>query len=521
MRISPFRFYIYFLLALSMTGCKISGKISDSSNNGVEGVTLTLSGPENKITTTGTDGTYTFSVSENGTYTITPSMAGQTFTPNSLTKVMSGSAINGVNFELLSSNKPSTLWMDTWQNEDIQLEGYIIDNTLVGSECKILNNIPNEFKLDCSNIPDGKKYGSLKHTMGCFNPDPDFGGRQHWPNDCLDADPVNSLLYFHGEDPVNDDRWDGGFAIVSKQSFNKNKYISAEIVARAYCSGANNEDYCFMGLTLFNGECDYREIAFHSLKNTDTMKLYRWLDDNSVAPGGAVIQADVEQNEYYKIRLDYFPESQKWVYYVNDIVKYIENITDDKLLNDPHVGLFFAGFNAYVEGDVAALKVWNAAYLDQSQPYRQDGNAATIDRWYAQSVFMGTNVANVTKVNLFLIEGYKYVIAAYTDFNNTPSILINEISAMATYNSDTTLKNENGVYVADKTGFQDVPLWVPSRYNKFWIVIKGVNNNPVDFGTSSPGTNYYSGDYKVSNNRGGSWAYSDQRDLYFKTYERK
>jgi hypothetical protein len=60
----------------------ISGQVT-LSGNGLNGVTMTLSGSQKGTTTTSGSGNYGFNVQTGGTYTVTPSLAGFTFSPPS------------------------------------------------------------------------------------------------------------------------------------------------------------------------------------------------------------------------------------------------------------------------------------------------------------------------------------------------------------------------------------------------------------------------------------------------------
>jgi hypothetical protein len=64
-------------------GYSIGGKIT-LSGAGLSGVTVTLSGSQNATTTTDSSGNYSFSVLGGGSYTVTPSPVGYTFTPANL-----------------------------------------------------------------------------------------------------------------------------------------------------------------------------------------------------------------------------------------------------------------------------------------------------------------------------------------------------------------------------------------------------------------------------------------------------
>jgi uncharacterized repeat protein (TIGR01451 family) len=64
----------------------ISGRATDGSNNGINSVTVTLSGSQAGSTTTDTNGNYSFAgLTSGGSYTVTPSKSGLGFTPPSQT----------------------------------------------------------------------------------------------------------------------------------------------------------------------------------------------------------------------------------------------------------------------------------------------------------------------------------------------------------------------------------------------------------------------------------------------------
>lgn len=74
----------------------ISGNVSGSI---LAGVTITLTGTATASTTTGADGSYSFTGLQNGSYNLTPSASGYTFTPAALTSVtVNGANVTGQNF---------------------------------------------------------------------------------------------------------------------------------------------------------------------------------------------------------------------------------------------------------------------------------------------------------------------------------------------------------------------------------------------------------------------------------------
>lgn len=72
------------------TTFSISGVLSGSK---LQGVTITLSGSGTRTAITDTSGNYSFISLANGTYIVTPSHAGYTFTPSSTTVTISGANV--------------------------------------------------------------------------------------------------------------------------------------------------------------------------------------------------------------------------------------------------------------------------------------------------------------------------------------------------------------------------------------------------------------------------------------------
>lgn len=93
---------INFTAAASGASYSISGSIT-LSGTALNGVAVALSGPAVANFTTNTSGTYTFSGLANGTYTVTPSLAGDTFTPANQSVTVSSANQTGVNFTAVAT----------------------------------------------------------------------------------------------------------------------------------------------------------------------------------------------------------------------------------------------------------------------------------------------------------------------------------------------------------------------------------------------------------------------------------
>lgn len=84
-----------FTAAVALPTYSISGTVSGNVSGGV---TMTLTGAANATTVTASNGTYTFPGLANGTYTVTPSAAGNTFTPGSILVTVNNASITVANF---------------------------------------------------------------------------------------------------------------------------------------------------------------------------------------------------------------------------------------------------------------------------------------------------------------------------------------------------------------------------------------------------------------------------------------
>jgi streptogramin lyase len=82
---------------ISTVTYSISGTVT-SGGNALTGVTMTLGGAASATTATDTSGNYSFAGLANATYTVTPSLTGNTFSPTSITVTVNNGDITGQNF---------------------------------------------------------------------------------------------------------------------------------------------------------------------------------------------------------------------------------------------------------------------------------------------------------------------------------------------------------------------------------------------------------------------------------------
>jgi hypothetical protein len=81
-----------------LTTFGISGRVQSQNGNPIPNVTMTLSGAATRTTTTDANGNYSFTGFNDGTFTVTPSKTGFTFTPVNRTVTINNADVTGVNF---------------------------------------------------------------------------------------------------------------------------------------------------------------------------------------------------------------------------------------------------------------------------------------------------------------------------------------------------------------------------------------------------------------------------------------
>ena len=99
----------------------ISGTVT-LSGSGLSDVTMTLSGSGSGTTTTDSSGNYSFTELSNGTYTITPTKSGYTFTPTTLSVTISGANQTGKNFTASQGGTCET-WADVIEKYTAYVSG--------------------------------------------------------------------------------------------------------------------------------------------------------------------------------------------------------------------------------------------------------------------------------------------------------------------------------------------------------------------------------------------------------------
>jgi hypothetical protein len=107
----------------------ISGTISPAA--GGAGATVTLSGATSATTTANSSGNYTFNGLSNGTYAVTPSLTGYTFSPNVQSATVNGANVTGLNFTATAQQPQAHSVALTWNPSTSVVAGYNVYRTTV------------------------------------------------------------------------------------------------------------------------------------------------------------------------------------------------------------------------------------------------------------------------------------------------------------------------------------------------------------------------------------------------------
>ncbi len=119
-----------FTATATVATYSISGMVT-SSSAGLTGVTITLSGAGSGSATTDSSGDYTITGVANGSYTVTPSRSGYTFSPASTSVTVSGANQTGENFTATATSVGGGTWTllklpDTGQTTCYDAAGTVI-----------------------------------------------------------------------------------------------------------------------------------------------------------------------------------------------------------------------------------------------------------------------------------------------------------------------------------------------------------------------------------------------------------
>jgi hypothetical protein len=133
----------------------ISGTISPSS--GGSGSTLTLSGPTAGSTTADGSGNYSFTGLANGTYVVSPTHSGYTFSPSLQTVTINGTNATGVNFTATQTSNSVAL---SWIASVSVVSGYNVYRGITngGPYTKINSSLITTLSYTDSSVSSGNTY---------------------------------------------------------------------------------------------------------------------------------------------------------------------------------------------------------------------------------------------------------------------------------------------------------------------------------------------------------------------------
>jgi hypothetical protein len=100
----------------------ISGTVTPKASGA--GVAMLLTGPTGATATTDASGNYSFPSLPNGTYTVTPSKSGLTFSPTSFSETVSGANKPGVNFVAAAGSSQASSVGLSWTASTSTVSGY-------------------------------------------------------------------------------------------------------------------------------------------------------------------------------------------------------------------------------------------------------------------------------------------------------------------------------------------------------------------------------------------------------------
>jgi Big-like domain-containing protein/ASPM-SPD-2-Hydin domain-containing protein/carboxypeptidase family protein len=153
----------------------ISGTLSPSAS--ASGANVSLTGAASATTTADSSGRYTFAGLGNGSYTITPTKSGITFTPASQSIIISGSSITGINFSVALGqlSAPASIAFGSIAVGNSGSQSLTIQNTgNAGVSISKINVTGSAFALNGVNLPVTVGAGQSVTYSAQFTPA--FGG---------------------------------------------------------------------------------------------------------------------------------------------------------------------------------------------------------------------------------------------------------------------------------------------------------------------------------------------------------
>jgi hypothetical protein len=163
-----------FSAPVSFTGFSIAGQVTRGAT-GLAGVTMTLSGPASMTVATDSGGNYLFGGLGNGSYTLTPSRPGCTFTPTQRFPTIAGSNLTGrsfaatCGFSIFDGFTGATINPNLWHGEELSDPGTSDTETSRGIQNGQLRMSLTTFgktDSDTANLFGGQTRLQLNHPAG-------------------------------------------------------------------------------------------------------------------------------------------------------------------------------------------------------------------------------------------------------------------------------------------------------------------------------------------------------------------
>jgi hypothetical protein len=136
----------------------LSGTISPASAG--SGAAVVLNGPVGATATANSSGAYSFPGLSNGSYSVTPSKSGFTYSPTSQTATVSGANVTGVNFTGASASQLTHNVSLNWTASSSTVAGYnVYRSTVSGSGyVKINTSLINALTFSDDSVSSGTTY---------------------------------------------------------------------------------------------------------------------------------------------------------------------------------------------------------------------------------------------------------------------------------------------------------------------------------------------------------------------------
>ena len=136
----------------------LSGTISPASAG--SGAAVVLSGPVGATATANSSGAFSFPVLSNGTYSVTPSKSGFTYSPTSQTAIVSGANLTGVNFTGAAASQQIHQVSLNWRASTSAVAGYnVYRSTVSGSGyVKMNTSLINALTYSDDSVSSGTTY---------------------------------------------------------------------------------------------------------------------------------------------------------------------------------------------------------------------------------------------------------------------------------------------------------------------------------------------------------------------------